>query len=507
MFATQRLTKLLCALIFTLPGFVMGQSNACISPANFEQVSCMVNQAGLVWDELGQATSWTVAWGPVGSPATAMPYQLTTSDDWAILNLDPSVGPMEAYVQSQCGSAGSAWVGPISLKALPACPQVSNVTHTSEIICGSGKALLQAPQNKTCVWWYAGDPIWYGSSYETDTLHYDRTYWMMPSIENGGSQSVGPSLATQTGHFANFSSGQMIQVMDTLIIDSATLMADGATSFTVQIWNSQRTRIIAQTEELHFDNPGTQRFGLNLPLGPGDYFIGLDIKPGGGRLFRSSSQQDYPYVLPGLMRIDSTNNGHPNRYYYLFDMSVQVLCVGVPRSAHVTVGTPGIAGADSRDSICIQDSTLSLQSLLAGSQVSQTGYWMNLATNDTATDIHLRMLNAGDIIKLQYIAPGTHGCGDTSVHILNVYDCKIGRQEWSDESVSVFPNPSNGIVQITSSSLDNYSVSLLSLDGRKLLATNSNREGRYDLRSIQPGIYILQLEKAGHVQSFRLRLL
>lgn len=466
----------------------------------------MVNQAGLVWDELGQSNSWTVVWGPAGSPAAAMPNQMAATEEWVVIPVDPTLGPTEAYVRSNCGSAESGWVGPILLNSLPACPQVSNITHTSEVICGSGTAILQAPQNKNCVWWYGGDPIWYGSSYETDTLHFDRTFWMMPSVENGTSQIVSPSLNTQTGHFANFSSGQIIEVMDTLILDSATLMADGATTFTVEIWNPQRTRLISRSTELHFDNAATQRFELNIPLGPGTYFIGLDIKPGGGRLFRSSSPQEYPYVLPGLIKIDSTNTGHPNRFYYLYDLSVRVLCVGIPRSAHVTVGTPGAAGVNSQDSVCIKDSILPLNSLLAGSQVSQNGYWVNTVDNDTASDIHLSMFNDGDIIKLKYIAPGTDGCGDTSFHLVVIQDCKIGETEWAASNINVYPNPSNGQIHVALPSDEQAYLSLLSLDGRELWQEESNQMGTYNISEVAQGLYILQIHSGTHLYSVRVRL-
>ncbi len=324
-------------------------------------------------------------------------------------------------------------------------------------------------------------------------------------LVNGEPQFVGPSLQNQTGSYANFSSGIAIEVFDTLILDSATFMADGAIDFEVQIWNSRGSQLLSSSAPLHFDYAGTQRFNLDIPLEPGRYQIKLDIKPGGARLFRSTGMQNYPYRLPGLMNLDSATNGLPNRYYYLYDLSVKYLCQGPASSIDVYVGQMGNAGDDSQDSLCIRDTLFNLSSVVTGTQISQASYWLDAKTNDTIAQLDLKHFTPGTILELIYIDPGTFGCADTSNHILFLQDCKIGVDENELSGISVYPNPSMGQIQIDHPQQGEFELTLFELDGRQLETFTGSHLEPINISHLNPGVYIVLISDNTGSHAFRIQ--
>lgn len=503
---TQRVSIVTLFLLSFGIGKVHAQSNSCITPSDFRQASYLENQAGLVWTAAGTSTSWEVAWGPQGTPIHNLSNRLIVSQTWCVLPGITASSSNVAYVRTVCGSAHSNWVGPISIGGLPTCNRGVRFPSEYQVICGNQSALLTTPNGDQAMWWCAGVPLHYGSDYQTDTLFNDRTYWLTPAMQNGASQNIGPSLQSQTGGFANFNSGLVIEVQDTLVLDSVTLMADGAVNFSVQVWNYQGAQLISETDELSFDQAGEERFHLNLPMLPGLYTLKLDIQPGGGRLFRSVSNQSFPYVLPGLISIDSTTNGLNNRYYYLYDLSVSYICQSRPSSYHIAVGNQGMAGYDSSDTLCARDTVYSLSDILLSARVSQNGYWKNLSNGDSIQTIDAQLYQPGDRLELQYIAPGSHGCSDTSYHHILFKDCKIDMNEDFAEAWTLYPNPAKSTIRINTDNADLQKVTVITSEGREV-AHFDNQESEYSIEHLPPGIYFVHVSCVTFSHVFKLEKL
>lgn len=502
----HRILSLLMLLIFMGTGAVYAQSSSCISPLDFRQASFLENEAGLVWLGTGSTSEWEVAWGPQGTSVQSMSNRVNVTQTWVIL---PGITPNSssvAYVRSVCGSSHSNWVGPISIGGLPSCGAGHRLPAEFEVVCGPQSAHLQTPNGSEAIWWYGGVPLHYGPDYYTDTLFNDRTYWVTPATQNGVPQIVGPSIQSQIGGFANFNSGLAIEVMDTLVLDSVTLMADAAVNFQIQVWNLYGTQLVAESVELSFDQAGEERFELDLPLLPGQYRVKLDIQPGGGRLFRSINDQNYPYVLPGLISIDSTTNGLNNRYYYLYDLAVSYICQSQPSSYHVEVGSQGVAGTNSSDTLCVMDSLYNLSEILLSAQMSQNGYWKDLSTGDSILSLDGKLYLPGQRLELHYIAPGSHGCSDTSYHHIYFKDCGIGWNEYAGDDLVLYPNPAQAEFRIDAESTEIESITLLTLEGRVVSEFDEINQA-HDISNLPSGVYFVKVSSDTFTRVFKLKKL
>lgn len=487
-------TALFLAFNALLP-LANAQQVSCAGPTHFKQASTLENASGLTWSEAGSATQWKVVWGSNGIAPDNMTSSVIVNDPFAVISI-PAGANHIAYVQSICGAKGSNWVGPVYLNSSSSCSTPPTEPAIFDTICGSDIASLETPSLSSAIWWYAGKPLGYGDEFESDILTTNRTYWFTPTNTLSASQEFGPTYGNQIGNFANFSNGQVITVQDTLLWDSVTLVSNGQVTYTIELWNANQTNLIQKTEDHQLDAAGEHRVGVEMILIPGTYVVKANPRPGGSALFRSTSPQQYPYVLPGLMSIDSTTTGVSNRYYYLFDMSVRTLCIGNSSSAHIEVGKQGYAGPDVTDTLCIQDSIVMMNDLIPQTLHSQGGYWQNVITGDTVVSMDLTKFSGNQRKSYHYIAPGTHQCSDTALYTLYFSECTVGFTEFtSTEEIGVFPNPASSFVTVEfpeNISLDNkvylYNanhviVAQFNLSDGNTLALNNLPKGVYFLMS------------------------
>lgn len=196
------------------------------------------------------------------------------------------------------------------------------------------------------------------------------------------------------------------------------------------------------------------------------------------------------------MRIDSTSIGIVNRYYYLFDLTAKPLCTGNIAPARMFIGKSGFAGTGTSDTLCISDSILVLSNLLASQRVSANGYWKDAQSNDSLEYLSLKNYHDGESLTLQYIAPGTYGCADTSTFQLYVVDCALGEYEYLSSQLRIYPNPSTGYVRVEmGESFSSFEqIELLDLQGRTLKSFRDVEAGSAIYTGdIPSGVYTLRV--------------
>lgn len=482
-----------------------GQTNSCVPPTHFKQASMLVEAAGVTWNSGGSAQEWIVAWGAAGVTPENMTQRSNTFEPYFIIPLSNAQSQTEAYVKSICGMASSEWVGPIALSDLSKCNNLPVVSGTNDTLCGGGRILLEEPSQNKVIWWYAGIPRAYDSEIRTDSIYSSRTYWMMSTNENGGDQKIGPDYGSQPGGFANFNNSQVITVHDTLLLDSTTLISDAAVSGAIRLLDISGN-IIYQERPFFLDSDGAHRVPIRFPLLPGRYRLQILPLPGGGRLFRSSSPQSYPYVLPGLLTIDSTSIGIVNRYYYAYNLSVKSLCTGQIAPAHITVGQQPYSGPDVKDSLCLRDSLFQLNDLLPNLPISNNGYWVRNGMTNPISALDLSKFNPGDQLNLLYITSGTMQCADTAEYRIQLYDCKIGLTENQKDAIVLYPNPAETFVEISiPNDVKLVSITISSMDGKSVKEVESiGTHHQVDIGTLPSGFYIVNLQFENEVIHRRL---
>ena len=89
------------------------EGNSCAQPSQFVATNVGTNQVTLDWDEMGNATGWTISYGPVGYDFgdEEETIVVVATHPFTIGNLTPAT-EYDFYVQANCESN---WTGPLSL--------------------------------------------------------------------------------------------------------------------------------------------------------------------------------------------------------------------------------------------------------------------------------------------------------------------------------------------------------------------------------------------------------
>ena len=86
---------------------------ACMSPINFSAVNIANESVTLTWNELGNATAWTIQYDTVGFTAGQGSHTVTAdANPFTVTDLD-NLTAYDFYVQANCGDSQSEWTGPL----------------------------------------------------------------------------------------------------------------------------------------------------------------------------------------------------------------------------------------------------------------------------------------------------------------------------------------------------------------------------------------------------------
>jgi len=109
-----------------------GTPAACPAPMNFQAINPDLNSIGLSWEQLGAPTAWNIEYGETGFTPTGTPtVSGVTENPYTVTGLDASTS-YDFYIQADCGSI---WVGPLTAattacEAATACDYVFNLTDS-----------------------------------------------------------------------------------------------------------------------------------------------------------------------------------------------------------------------------------------------------------------------------------------------------------------------------------------------------------------------------------------
>lgn len=198
--------------------------------------------------------------------------------------------------------------------------------------------------------------------------------------------------------------------------------------------------------------------------------------------------------------------------YQTFDFEYVVTdgCAADTSLQQVQIYPPSTAGNDGSLSAC-QNEPINLLSGLSGT-VDLGGTWYDPSNNPIGGPA-ITTSSLGGLYNYDYIT-GNGVCPDDTANIVvNVsITCDfLNTQELFFADMSVFPNPSTGIVNITNfGSSDVFSYELTDLKGRVISGRDSVINGsattEIDLGSLETGIYIIEVYNESASKTFRIVL-
>ena len=332
----------------------------CIDPSGFMITGVGETSAGLSWTTDTNITASAVQYGAPGFTLGSGTIVGSMAGMATISGLTPNTC-YDFYVLDSCGSATN-WVGPVTACTQPTCGVSgipTNVTGDSTGCGGGGVTLTATATASNEIGWFVGGQLVGSRSPFIDTIGNTTTYEARNVSRDGSAYHLGPEPSIAAAGFGNFTNGQYITVLDTLIIDSTTVRSNGYVRAQVIITDGLSTsdggNILQRGEIFTTDSNNTvnTQVPVGIVLTPGQYFIGIDFLPGTvGALFRATGGAVYPYDFgfPGLMSIDSVNFSTP-RYYYTFDLVIHYACIAT--SGATAIGYVPGANAGMSDSVAV----------------------------------------------------------------------------------------------------------------------------------------------------------
>lgn len=197
--------------------------------------------------------------------------------------------------------------------------------------------------------------------------------------------------------------------------------------------------------------------------------------------------------------------------YQVFDFEYVVTdgCAADTSSQQVEIYGPSSAGNDGTITVC-QNEPLNLLTGLSGN-VDLGGDWFDPSNNPTGTEITASGIPG--LFNYDYITSNGICPADTANIVVDVLvSCDFNNtDELYFGEMSVFPNPSNGIVNITNfGSTDVYSYEVTdvkgSVIGGKTAAINGSTTTEIDLGGLETGIYLIEVYNDSARKTFRIVL-
>ncbi|MGC6469390.1 MAG: PKD domain-containing protein, partial [Chitinophagales bacterium] len=347
-------------------------------------------------------------------------------------------------------------------------------------------------------WFDNGNPVGQGPTFTTPSLTFQRFYQAQQTIPSSPLQA-GPS-GTDFGGGGYHGSNGFFPALEfdadtNFIIKSVLVDADGAGNRTIEIrqGTSNGNAIYSETFSL---NDGPQRIELDATIpGPGTYFIGGN----GMELYRNNSGTDYPYITEGIVTITrSTATTDPDAYYYYFyDWEIALgPCVGnlvnvFAEPIELSINASGI------------ENNIDFSASTTNSSLNDEWQW-DFGDGGSSTDASPShtYYNVGDY---NVSVTANRGCSrDTVITITTISTIEDPE---STIRIQLYPNPGNGVITLHVESLENYTVNVLSADGKLMKRIDAQAgvtENVLNTAAWSQGIYWVSIENNGFTHTLPL---
>lgn len=225
-------------------------------------------------------------------------------------------------------------------------PPVAPTLSDDQVICSGASATLEATvaSGNTAVWTENGQEVFTGTTYVTPALA-NTTVYSVVQLEDKPKLNVGPADNTFGGggnHNTGFDGRLLFEAFAPFRLLSVLVYAQGEGERTITLYNEANE--VIQQVTTNVPN-GASRVTLNMDVPvPGRYSLGNVSQ----NLYRNNNSTSYPYIIPNLVSIYSSNatgNNVLNFYYYFYDWEVQEKsCPSAPATVTVSVTPPPVAG-------------------------------------------------------------------------------------------------------------------------------------------------------------------
>ncbi|MCQ2275453.1 MAG: fibronectin type III domain-containing protein [Bacteroidales bacterium] len=476
----------------------------CPSPSALNATSTTLSSVTLAWTENGSATEWNIAYGNPGfNPTTGGTIVTANTNPFTVNNL--SSDPYEFYVQANCDVTDqSAWFGPITVvpgsinmlvygdQTVSACGGhiYDNGGVSDSYATGCNSTLTVNPDAPGMLVRLVG-------TYDTESF-YDKL-----KIYDGASTS-----GTVLGEFSGTGSIDVISTTGPLTLAFLSDASNQGSGFDLLV-SCEGGGPVADCDvptNLAVSNITTTGATATWTAGGAETAWNVQYKQASATDWSNSINVTAPtYAFSGLT---------PNTQYFV---RVQAACDATTTSDWTSAVS--FTTAQESSDPCVAPSNLISTGTAAHSiditwtengtatswavyyRVNGASSWITETANATAYTI--TGLEPETEYTIQVVANCADGVTSEPSNTINVTTQPDGIEEYDAAAVSVFPNPTTGMVQVSSTKYQVSGVDVYDVYG-KLLKTDAMMDNStVDMSGYAAGVYFLRVSTENGVVTKR----
>ncbi len=387
------------------------------------------------------------------------------------------VTPSASSVYTITGASASGCLGTatssVTVNAYPV------VTVNSGAIC-SGNSFTMIPSGATTYSYSSGSDI----VSPTATTSYTVTGETAGCATDAVSSVTVIALPVVTAASSNTS---------ICIGNSATLTAAGATNYTWTSGGTASTETVTPTSASVYTVTGESNGCSNIATVAVNVSTVIPtvtavssssaVCAGSSATLTAGGANAYTWSTGGNATTEVVTPSTPSSYTVTGDLN------GCTNTAIVSVGVnqgPTVTASASQSTLCLDGSNG--PSILTASTTASAYTWSNGA-NTLTTSVTPTLTTTYTVTATQA------GCSSNALVTVTVFDC-TGIKELTNDNISIFPNPTNGIVNISISYelAGNTSIEVYDAIGKLVIKENlTNNTSTINLSKVEDGMYVFKI--------------
>ncbi|MFT5823189.1 MAG: Zn-dependent metalloprotease/chitodextrinase [Crocinitomix sp.] len=341
-------------------------------------------------------------------------------------------------------------------------------TAVGDSNCPTEVATLTASGDGDLKWFdvpVGGAPIFEGASFTTPPLDLTTTYYVESDLFDDP-QFVGPADGSFGG--GGYFSGDQHLVFDNpspTTLWSVDVDADGSGNRTIELRSN--TGDVLETRIVNIpDGESTVILDIPLPVGT-SLQLGSQVGSSPALFRNNTGTPAYPFELAESVTILSSSAG-PEYYYHFYNWEIHAYtCASDRVEAVAEVLDESDVEIDLVDDICIQGAPITMTASAGG------GTWSADCGSciDETTGVFDPALSGGGSFEITYDIDGT--CSYVNTITVDVIDC-LGLNDEDKYEISIYPNPTKGLVTITTGNVDQGTIVIKDVLGKTIANFNFN---------------------------------
>ena len=364
-----------------------------------------------------------------------------------------------------------------------------NPTVPEIVICADETATLVAAGEGTINWYdspVSETPIETGPTFITPVLDATTSYWVEDDIFDSP-EFVGP-LDNTFGGGGYFSGDQHLVFNNPtpVTLKSVDVYADGAGNRIIELRNNVGDVLESRTINIP-DGASTVILDMDIPAGT-NLQLGTALGSAPALYRNNSGVPAYPYVLDESIQILSSSAGD-EYYYFFYNWEIHKFeCVSDRVEVVVEVEESTAITVDEVETLCLQSEPVIMNASEPGGTWSAT---CGACINEETGAFSPSLSGVGSWVVTYSI--GSSCLTGNSVTI-SVVDC-LGLEGEYLNNITIYPNPTNGIVTINTADISNGAIIVKDVLGKTVVSlpfySNSTT---IDLNNYQArGTYFVEL--------------